>query len=277
MRRCGRCANSFGHGRLHRNASVAVPLLKLVGLAWLLLSTRLTRRRRLADRTRLYRVIERVSRWSAVDIIVAALLTALVTLGNLAMIEPGLGVLVRLPGVTDRPQMVEGTSANTVFIREDERWAEPIDQMVPRVLRQDLARVSNGRITNDRVAVGIDQFMAFGDDTVRKHCCQSQHFACRASHQIDANSLARLMTVSYDIRAGVLSDRSQSFKDLSMSFYGYNRDGTPQSDGVREGFRPQGMMRGFPAAQFCINNFHGTDMTEDLKRFDVPKQLGHAR
>ncbi len=74
-------------------ASVAVPLLKLVGLAWLLLSTRLCRQRRLADRTRLYRLIEVVSRWSSVDIFVAALLTALVTLGNLATIEPGLGVL----------------------------------------------------------------------------------------------------------------------------------------------------------------------------------------
>ena len=74
-------------------ASVAVPLLKLVGLAWLLLSTRLRLQRRLADRTRLYRLIEMVSRWSAVDIFVSALLTALVTLGNLATIEPGLGVL----------------------------------------------------------------------------------------------------------------------------------------------------------------------------------------
>ena len=74
-------------------ASIAVPLLKLVGLGWLLLSTRLRLRRRLADRTRLYRLIELVSRWSSVDIFVSALLTALVTLGNLATIEPGLGVL----------------------------------------------------------------------------------------------------------------------------------------------------------------------------------------
>ncbi len=74
-------------------ASVAVPLLKLVGLAWLALSTQLRSRRRLADRTRLYRLIELVSRWSAVDIFVAGLLTALVTLGNLATIEPGVGVL----------------------------------------------------------------------------------------------------------------------------------------------------------------------------------------
>jgi paraquat-inducible protein A len=74
-------------------ASVAVPLLKLLGLSWLLLSTRFGIRARLVDRTRLYRLIELVSRWSTVDILVAALLTALVTLGNIATIEPGIGAL----------------------------------------------------------------------------------------------------------------------------------------------------------------------------------------
>ena len=74
-------------------ASVAVPLLKLVGLAWLLISTRMGVPVRLKNRTWLYRLIELVSRWSTVDIFVAALLTALVTLGNVATIEPGLGAL----------------------------------------------------------------------------------------------------------------------------------------------------------------------------------------
>ena len=74
-------------------ASVAVPLLKLLGLSWLLVSTRFQFRARLIDRTRLYRLIELVSRWSTVDIFVAALLTALVTLGNIATIEPGVGAL----------------------------------------------------------------------------------------------------------------------------------------------------------------------------------------
>ncbi len=75
-------------------ASIAVPLLKLCGLGWLVFATMLSEnRRRLVDRTRLYRLIELVSRWSTIDIFVAALLTALVTLGNLATVEPGLGVL----------------------------------------------------------------------------------------------------------------------------------------------------------------------------------------
>ena len=72
------------------------------------------------------------------------------------------------------------------------------------------------------------------------------------------------------LRAGVLGDRSQFWKGLSMPFYGYNRPGTKISEGVRESFWLQGMMAGFPASYFCIKAFSETDQTEDLKKFDVP-------
>jgi non-heme chloroperoxidase len=72
------------------------------------------------------------------------------------------------------------------------------------------------------------------------------------------------------IRANVIADRSQFFKDLSMPFYGYNRPDAKISEGVREQFWLQGMMAGFPAAYFCIKAFSETDFTEDLKKFDVP-------
>ena len=68
------------------------------------------------------------------------------------------------------------------------------------------------------------------------------------------------------LRAGVLADRSQFWKDLSMPFYGYNRPGAKVSEGVRESFWLQGMMAGFPAAYFCIKAFSETDFTEDLKK-----------
>jgi paraquat-inducible protein A len=74
-------------------ASVAVPVLKLIGLTGLLLSVQFGLHNRLNDRTRLYRIIEFIGRWSMIDIFVAALLTALVTLGQVATIEPGLGIL----------------------------------------------------------------------------------------------------------------------------------------------------------------------------------------
>jgi non-heme chloroperoxidase len=79
-----------------------------------------------------------------------------------------------------------------------------------------------------------------------------------------------------DIRGGVLSDRSQFFKDLSVPFYGYNREGAKVSAGVRDSFWLQGMMCGFPAAYFCVKAFSETDMTEDLKRIDVPTLVLHG-
>jgi non-heme chloroperoxidase len=78
------------------------------------------------------------------------------------------------------------------------------------------------------------------------------------------------------IRASVLADRSQFFKDLSIPFYGYNRSGAKISEGVRESFWLQGMMAGFPAAYFCIKAFSETDLTEDLKKFDVPTLILHG-
>jgi len=78
------------------------------------------------------------------------------------------------------------------------------------------------------------------------------------------------------LRAGVQSDRSQFWKDLSLPFYSYNRPGAKISEGVRESFWLQGMMAGFPASYFCIKAFSETDLTEDLKRFDVPTLVLHG-
>jgi non-heme chloroperoxidase len=78
------------------------------------------------------------------------------------------------------------------------------------------------------------------------------------------------------IRAGVAADRSQFFKDLTLPFYGYNRPGAKVSEGVRESFWRQGMAAGFPASYFCIKAFSETDLTEDLKRIDVPTLILHG-
>ncbi len=53
------------------------------------------------------------------------------------------------------------------------------------------------------------------------------------------------MEVFDGIRAGVLADRSQFFKELTMPFYGYNRPAAKVSEGVRNSFWLQGMMAGF--------------------------------
>jgi non-heme chloroperoxidase len=79
-----------------------------------------------------------------------------------------------------------------------------------------------------------------------------------------------------NIRSGVIADRSQFFKDLTMPFYGFNRPGAKVSEGVRQSFWLQGMMAGMPACYFCIKAFSETDQTEDLKKIDVPTLILHG-
>ena len=78
------------------------------------------------------------------------------------------------------------------------------------------------------------------------------------------------------IRASVLADRSQFFKDLSGPFYGANRPGAKVSQGLRDSFWLQGMMCGFKGAYDCIKAFSETDFTEDLKKIDVPTLVLHG-
>jgi non-heme chloroperoxidase len=61
-----------------------------------------------------------------------------------------------------------------------------------------------------------------------------------------------------------------------MPFYGYNRPGANISEGVRNSFWLQSMMAGMPASYFCIKAFSETDLTEDLKRIDVPTLILHG-
>ena len=92
----------------------------------------------------------------------------------------------------------------------------------------------------------------------------------------DANPGGLPMEAFDQIRAGVLNDRSQFFKDLSAPFYGANRPGASVSQGLRDSFWLQGMLCGHKAAYDCIKAFSETDFTEDLKRIDVPTLILHG-
>jgi non-heme chloroperoxidase len=84
------------------------------------------------------------------------------------------------------------------------------------------------------------------------------------------------MSVFDGIRENVLKDRSQFFKDLTLPFYGYNRPGAKESEGVRNAFWRQGMQCGIKSAYDCIKQFSETDFTEDLKKIDVPTLFVHG-
>jgi paraquat-inducible protein A len=74
-------------------ASIMVPMLKLVGLTILLTSTQRHRPGRLRDRTRLYRIVDAIGRWSMIDVFMASILVALVQFGALVTIDPGVGAI----------------------------------------------------------------------------------------------------------------------------------------------------------------------------------------
>ncbi len=78
------------------------------------------------------------------------------------------------------------------------------------------------------------------------------------------------------MRAGVLADRSQYFADLAMPFYGYNRAGAKISQGIRDFFWLQCMQAGIQPAYECIKAFSEVDLTEDLRKFDVPTWFAHG-
>jgi non-heme chloroperoxidase len=78
------------------------------------------------------------------------------------------------------------------------------------------------------------------------------------------------------IRAGVSADRSQFYKDLSMPFFGANRPGAKVSQGILDMFWLWSMQVGLKAAFDCIKAFSETDLTEDLKKFDIPTLIIHG-
>jgi non-heme chloroperoxidase len=94
--------------------------------------------------------------------------------------------------------------------------------------------------------------------------------------QTPANPGGLPLQVFDDIRAGVLKDRSQFFKDLSLPFFGANRSGATVSQGVRDTFWLLAMQAGLKNAYDCIKVFSETDLTEDLEKIDVPTLIIHG-
>ncbi|MFC9807179.1 MULTISPECIES: alpha/beta fold hydrolase [Streptomyces] len=92
----------------------------------------------------------------------------------------------------------------------------------------------------------------------------------------EANPEGLPLDVFDGIRAGVASDRSQFYRDLSGPFYGANRDDSTVTQGTRDQFWLWGMTVGLKGAYDCVKAFSETDLTEDLKKIDVPTLIVHG-
>src|SRR6202158_4246265 len=78
------------------------------------------------------------------------------------------------------------------------------------------------------------------------------------------------------LRAELVANRSQFYKETTLPFYGDNRPGATLSEGIREHWWLQGMMGGMKAHYDCIKAFSETDFTEDFKKFAVPTLILHG-
>lgn len=74
-------------------ASIVIPVAKMMAIIWLLLGVHLGYQHRPEVRTRMYRLTEFIGRWSMIDVFVVAVLVALVQLGGLISIQPGIATL----------------------------------------------------------------------------------------------------------------------------------------------------------------------------------------
>ena len=92
----------------------------------------------------------------------------------------------------------------------------------------------------------------------------------------DTNPDGLPISVFDELRANVMKDRSQAWKDVAVPFFGANRAGSKVSQGTLDMFWLMGMQCSLHAAYDCIRAFSQTDQTEDLKAFDVPTLFVHG-
>jgi len=84
------------------------------------------------------------------------------------------------------------------------------------------------------------------------------------------------MSVFDEIRLNTATRRQEYFKDFTIPFFGYNREGSNPSQGIRDNWWRQGMMGAIKAQYDCVKVFSETDFTDDLKNVDIPVLLLHG-
>lgn len=92
----------------------------------------------------------------------------------------------------------------------------------------------------------------------------------------DANPHGTPLAAFDGIRENTARNRSQFFFDLTMPFYGFNRDGVETNEGPRENFRRIGLQGGIKGQYDCIHEFSEVDYTVDLQRIDRPTLIIHG-
>lgn len=94
--------------------------------------------------------------------------------------------------------------------------------------------------------------------------------------QSESNPEGTPISVFDNIRYNTANNRSQFYIDITLPFYGFNREGANVSEGIRRNWWRQGMMGSIKAHYDCVKVFSETDFTEDLKSVDFPVLVMHG-
>ena len=93
----------------------------------------------------------------------------------------------------------------------------------------------------------------------------------------EANPEGLPMEVFDGFRTALATNRAQFFRDVPGGpFYGFNREGVNQQEGVIQNWWRQGMMGSAKAHYEGIKAFSETDQTEDLKSITIPTLVLHG-
>ena len=162
------------------------------------------------------------------------------------------------------------------------RSSQPWDGNDMDTYADDLATVVNTLNVRNAMLVGHST----GGGEVARYI--GRHGQSRVSKAVLIGSVTPLMlktasnpegapiSVFDGIRKGVQADRAQFFKDLTTPFFGFNRTGVKDSQGLRDTFLMQGLMTGLRGAYECIKQFSETDFTQDLRKITVPTLIVHG-
>ena len=162
------------------------------------------------------------------------------------------------------------------------RSAQPWEGNDMDTYADDLAELMNALDLNDAILIGHSA----GGGEVARYI--GRHGTSRIGKVVLVSSVTPLMLKTNanpdgvplekfdEIRAGVTTDRSQFYKDLTTPFFGANRKDHQVTQGTRDTFWMQGMEGGLWNELACITAFSETDFNEDLKKFDVPTLIIHG-
>jgi non-heme chloroperoxidase len=79
-----------------------------------------------------------------------------------------------------------------------------------------------------------------------------------------------------DIKQGILTERSQFWKDTAETFFSANRPGTKATEGNKDAFWHMAMNETIQGGVACVDAFAYTDFTDDLRQFDIPTLVVHG-